>query len=256
MRRILLFLAVASLAAGATWLYAVEDHTPYRDMAIPDCNECHRDAGVPPNHEVGWNELHRVVAVKELANCGTCHDQSFCQDCHFGGGTDRSLHVSTTKSTGPDYMPRSHRSDWREIHPIAAADRPASCARCHQSPSFCADCHARFRPEELQFQSHRRGWSDLEATPGGPRHATFPPDSCQTCHPNSVLPSHEWSGAHAREALRNLPSCQACHPEGDVCLRCHSATTGLRVNPHPDNWDDIKGKINRAAGQRTCVKCH
>ena len=61
---------------------------------------------------------------------------------------------------------------------------------------------------------------------------------------------------HAQEARRNLPTCQGCHADGQICLTCHSARTGLRVNPHPDNWGDIKDRINKAAGQRTCVKCH
>ncbi|HEY3488744.1 MAG TPA: hypothetical protein VGK27_01335, partial [Candidatus Deferrimicrobiaceae bacterium] len=59
-----------------------------------------------------------------------------------------------------------------------------------------------------------------------------------------------------REARRDLASCQACHADGDTCLKCHSSRTGLKINPHPDNWGSIQGKLNRAAGKRTCVKCH
>ena len=50
--------------------------------------------------------------------------------------------------------------------------------------------------------------------------------------------------------------CQACHPEGDVCLTCHSARTGLRFNPHPKDWDDMKDRIRDASDGRTCRKCH
>lgn len=252
MKRALLLLSVASLVVSAAALQAAEDHTSYKGMKLSECTECHRDAGVVPSHQGGWNADHRLSAVKAAANCAVCHDQAFCQDCHFGGGIDPRLHAS---NRGADYKPRSHRTDFREIHPIMAFDSPNSCSRCHQ-PSFCSECHSRFRPEELQFLSHRKGWSDRPAVAGGPRHSTFPPDSCRTCHPGSVLPAHEWSGSHAREARRNLPTCQACHPDGETCLKCHSAKTGLRVNPHPDNWGSIQGKLNRAAGQRTCVKCH
>jgi len=252
MKRALLFCTGAAVVLGAALLFAAEDHTAYRTMKMAECAECHRDAGVVPNHGGGWNVDHRLAAVKSQANCTACHDQAFCQDCHFGGGIDPRLHVA---NRGADYKPRSHRTDFREVHPIAAFDNPASCSRCHPA-SFCSECHARFRPEDLQFSSHRRGWSDRPASPGGPKHSSFPPDSCQTCHPGSVLPSHEWSGSHAREARRNLAACQACHPDGDPCLKCHSARSGLRVNPHPDNWGSIKDRLNRAAGQRTCVKCH
>ncbi len=253
MKKTLLLLTVASLAAGATLLYAAEDHRPYRDMKISECTECHRDADVSPNHRVGWNADHRLVAVKADAPCAMCHEQSWCQDCHFGGGIDAGLHVANDR--GPNYKPKSHRTSFIEIHPISAFDNPNTCQRCHQA-SFCSECHARFQPQDLMFQSHRKGWSDRSAVSGGAKHSTFAADSCQTCHPNSVLPSHQWSGTHAREARRNLPTCQACHADGEPCLKCHSARSGLKVNPHPDNWGSIKENLNRAAGKRTCVKCH
>ncbi|MBI5904990.1 MAG: cytochrome C [Deltaproteobacteria bacterium] len=249
---IFLFLVV-SLVCSATLLYAREDHRAYSNAKIRECTECHRDANVSPNHQGAWNAQHGVIAVKPDAPCADCHDRSYCTDCHFGGGIDAGLHVSQDR--GPNYKPKSHRSSFLEVHPIAAFDSPNSCQRCHPA-SFCSECHARFQPQDLMFQSHRKGWSDRPAVGGGPAHSTFPPDSCLTCHPNSVLPSHVWSGSHAREARRNLPTCQSCHSDGETCLKCHSAKSGLRVNPHPDNWGSIQGKLNKAAGQRTCVKCH
>ena len=83
-------------------------------------------------------------------------------------------------------------------------------------------------------------------------------------------------GALGREAFRAVPvavasmrlsvtgvlkssvslkaSCQACHPEGDVCLTCHSAKSGLRVNPHPKGFkaDRIRSRSNN----RSCRVCH
>jgi hypothetical protein len=253
MKKHFLMTLVASLALGTTLLFAAEDHSAYRTMKIAECTECHKEANVAANHVVGWNVEHKFKASKADANCAVCHEQSFCLDCHQGGGIDRDLHTSQGRDT--NYKPKSHRTDWREIHPIMAADSPRSCEKCHAT-KFCESCHAKFRPEELQFQSHRRGWSDLRTTPAGPRHATFTEAQCQTCHPNSVLPAHTWSREHAREARRDLASCQACHADGDTCLKCHSSRTGLKINPHPDNWGSIQGKLNKAAGQRTCVKCH
>ncbi|MGE5188578.1 MAG: cytochrome C [Gemmatimonadota bacterium] len=260
MKRLLLIVIVGSLGAAAVALlagteplYAREDHRAYNGMKPAECNECHVGSNVSPNHQAAWNVQHRLIAVKPDAPCADCHDQAYCEDCHYGGGIAADLHKSNDR--GPNYKPKSHRSSFLEIHPISAFDNPTSCERCHDA-SFCKDCHARFRPEDLMFQSHRKGWSNLTTFPGGPMHSTFSPSSCQTCHPGSVLPAHEWAGAHAQEARRNLPTCQACHADGDICLKCHSAKTGLRVNPHPDNWNDIKGNLNKAAGQRTCVKCH
>jgi hypothetical protein len=252
-KKILFLFLVASLACGATLLYAKEDHKAYRDLKIPECTECHRGADVTPNHQAAWNEQHRLAAVKADAPCADCHDQSYCTDCHFGGGIDAGLHVANDR--GPNYKPRTHRSSFKEVHPIAAFDNPNSCQRCHPT-SFCSECHARFQPQDLMFQSHRRQFRDIQTSPVGPNHSTFAPDGCAACHPGGALPKHVWSAGHAREARRNLPTCQTCHSDGDVCLKCHSAKTGIRVNPHPDNWGSIKGKLERASGQRTCVKCH
>jgi hypothetical protein len=252
MRKLAITLVSAALLAAAAYA-AAEDHRPYRTTPLADCNECHREANVTVTHEGGWNRGHGLLAAKEGNNCDACHEQGFCTDCHYGGGADAKPDASNSR--GPDYKPKSHRSDFREIHPIAAMDAPRSCEKCHDA-RYCRDCHAKFQPEELQFSSHRRGWSDLRATAAGPRHGTFSESMCQTCHPGSVLPKHEWTKSHAREARRNLASCQSCHYDGDVCLKCHSAKAGLMVNPHPDNWGSIKGNLDRAAGKRTCVKCH
>ncbi|MGA1844554.1 MAG: cytochrome C, partial [bacterium] len=81
-------------------------------------------------------------------------------------------------------------------------------------------------------------------------------DQCQTCHPNSVLPAHRWSSEHAKEARRDLHLCRNCHEDADVCIKCHSARTGLRINPHPRDWHTIKGNLRRAADGRTCRMCH
>ena len=253
MKKNLFLFLVASLACGATFLYAGEDHKAYKDLKIAECTECHRGADVTPNHQAAWNEQHRLAAVKADAPCADCHDRSYCADCHFGGGIDAGLHVANDR--GPNYKPRTHRTAFKEVHPIAAFDNPNSCRRCHPA-SFCSECHARFQPQDLMFQSHRRQFRDIQTSPVGPNHSSFPPDGCAACHPGGALPKHVWSSGHAREARRNLATCQSCHSDGETCLKCHSAKTGIRVNPHPDNWRSIKGKLERASGQRTCVKCH
>ena len=79
---------------------------------------------------------------------------------------------------------------------------------------------------------------------------------CPTCHPNSLVPVHQWSSAHAKEARKNLTSCQSCHADGNVCMKCHSAVSGLKVNPHPRSWSSIKGRLSRASDNKSCLKCH
>jgi len=236
---------------SAAW--ALTSHKDYATMETKDCNTCHQSSEVTQNHGPFWVKEHRLYKEQLPNNCADCHQQSFCLDCHTGGGIDRDLHVS---NSGVDYTPKSHRTDFREIHPIKSADNPQSCYRCHDSKRFCNECHTKFNPNDLRIESHRKGWSDLRAGQGGPKHATFTTTQCQQCHPDSVLPKHEWTASHAREARKNLMSCETCHSDGDVCIKCHSAKSGLRISPHPRNWGRVSGKLSRASNDRTCIKCH
>ena len=240
------------LTASAAW--SLTAHQDYATMQIKECNACHEGSGATLNHGAMWQKEHRLYAEKFPNNCKDCHQQSFCLDCHQGGGIDRDLHVSTF---GVDYMPKSHRTDWKEIHPIRAFDDPNRyCYRCHDAKAFCQACHDKFNPNDLRLASHRRGFSDIEVKQGGPNHSVFNVAQCPTCHPNSLVPVHQWSAEHAKEARKNLTSCRSCHSDGNVCMKCHSAVSGLRVNPHPRSWSSIKGRLSSASNNKTCLKCH
>ena len=222
---------------------------PSRDVCL-ECHDCDFTNTVTfpglKTHGPVWALEHRFDAKAKAIDCASCHEQEFCLECHKSGFADEQGSFSNA-------MINVHRSDFHVTHPIAARTNPQLCESCHEN-GFCVDCHNRFAPEDLAIQSHRRGWSDLSVS--GAPHSSFAPDSCGSCHPDSVLPAHEWSSNHAREARKDLVTCQACHPDGDVCLKCHSAKSGLRVNPHPDDWDDMKGRLKRATNGKTCRKCH
>lgn len=200
-----------------------ENHKDYQGTEIKECNACHKGEGVSPNHDTDWVRNHRLVADKSVNNCGQCHKQSDCLDCHQGGGIGADF-----RSTGSrhDYMPKSHRTDFINIHPIQAASNPQQCYRCHEQKQ-CLECHNKYPMGDLRIKSH---------TALGPNGQQYSPASAQE---------------HAAEARRNLQSCASCHPDGDACIRCHK--TGA-VNPHPrnfksGNWKDrTKGKV--------CLKCH
>jgi hypothetical protein len=228
-----------------------ESHTEYAQMDIKDCTSCHEGQGIAPTHRADWLREHRIYASKGGKNCADCHNQQFCLDCHTGGGIDADLKVS---NLGGDYVPRSHRTDWREIHPIKSRDNPQTCFRCHDN-RFCSACHAKFRGEDLMVRSHRRAWRDGDF-PNGIAHAGFTPESCPSCHPSGLLNQRTWSADHAREARRNLQACQTCHSDGEICMTCHSARRGLLVNPHPRNWGSVKDNYRSKSGGKSCVRCH
>lgn len=214
------------------------------------CLECHDDAflkdvTIPQSatHGLTWSLTHRQEARTQ--NCAACHEQDFCLECHKAGRADEMGALGNN-------MINVHTAEFNVTHPLAARTDQRLCLNCHEN-SYCADCHNKFAPEDLAIASHRRGFTD--GTLGG-AHATMNEGQCQTCHPGSVLPTHEWSSSHAREARKNLATCQACHPEGNVCLKCHSARSGLMANPHPDDWNSVKNRLDRASDGRSCRKCH
>ncbi len=199
-----------------------QSHKDYAEMKIIECNECHKVEGVAPNHGMDWLREHRTMASRTGQNCIQCHKQSFCLDCHSGGGIDASLEKD---AAGLNYMPKSHRSDFTSIHPIKAQDNPQSCKRCHDQ-KYCNDCHSRFPKGNMRIKSHMslgisQGYSPASAS------------------------------EHATEARRNLQSCATCHPEGDVCVRCHSSG---KVRPHPKSWKS--GNLKDRTDGKVCRKCH
>ena len=223
-KKILLIIILLLVLAPVAW--SLTGHADYgTTMEIKFCTECHVLNNVEPNHGSFWMRDHRLYKEKLPSNCNDCHQHSFCLDCHTGGGIDRDLHVS---NFGVDYMPRSHRTDFREIHPIKALDDPRSCVRCHDAVKFCAECHDRFPKGTLNIKSHQM------LGPNGQKYGFA-------------------LGEHSREARKNLQSCQSCHPDGDVCIQCHSSG---KTSPHPSGWNKVRGRLKRASDERTCLKCH
>jgi hypothetical protein len=230
-----------------------EEGAPTITPAKKVCLQCHDkdfvDQAVIPStrtHGPVWPLNHREEAKEKAIDCASCHQQQFCLECHIEGFADEMGQFGNK-------MINVHMSDYFVTHPVPARTDPQLCSTCHEN-AFCVDCHEQFRRDQLAGVSHRRAWSDLQTAAG--IHGNLPASSCQSCHPNSILPTHDWEIGHAREARKDLVTCQACHPDGDVCLKCHSARTGLMVNPHPKDWEDIKDRLNGASNGRTCRKCH
>ena len=232
-------------------------HEPGAASIVPDlkaCLQCHEQPFIDEvklpglaTHGPTWALNHRAAAKSKTIDCASCHTQESCLECHTAGRADEQGALGSS-------LANVHRSDFHITHPIAARTDPQLCSSCHEV-RFCSSCHDSFNRTDLAILSHRRGWSDLETLPGT-IHETYDTSECQTCHVDSVLPSHVWSSAHAREARKNLVTCQACHPQGDICLKCHSARSGLMINPHPKDWLDFSSRLEGASGGKTCRRCH
>jgi hypothetical protein len=231
-------------------------HKPGASSIVPDkkvCLQCHAE-GFPEKvsfvatrtHGPAWPLNHRNEAKANVPDCSSCHQQQFCLRCHQVGPANELGSFGSA-------MVNVHYGDFMITHPIMARTNPQLCSSCHEA-KFCSDCHSDFRRDQLAGVSHRRTWSTRKI--GVVNHEQISTKDCQKCHVNSVLPTHEWAPGHAREARKNLATCQVCHPQGQVCLTCHSARSGLGINPHPADWGDRKDRLRDASGGETCRKCH
>lgn len=248
------------------------------DYASGDCAACHSssDKTITPNldkcvdchekdflaqvtypaiktHGVTWSLVHGQSAKSDQKACLNCHNEGNgpigCSECHGSLGPSEAQNLT-------NQLFNVHRSEFKITHPLSARQNAKICASCH-STNFCNECHESFKPDQLASPSHRKGWSSL-LTGRGP-HSNETSAKCVDCHgPDGVLPDvHKWTDSHAREARRNLSTCQACHPEGDVCLNCHSAKTGLGLSPHPKGWNNgASSRLDKATNGKTCRKCH
>jgi hypothetical protein len=285
MTRKVIFSLVLLLAAGVALAWAATrfDHRAHLEEYIPgtSCDTCHlvgaeaivpdkkvcldchdeamaKEAKLPGTRTHGpvWALNHRSEAKGNAIDCAACHEQDYCLECHKSGFADE-------QGAFGNNMINVHRSDFHITHPIAARTDPQLCSSCHE-PSFCRDCHDefRFRTGRASGPSHRRAF-DLNPATDDPAvfnqiHQGVVATDCDVCHVNSTPPDlHTWSVGHGREARKSLATCQTCHPEGDICINCHSARAGAgQFNPHGSDWNDRKGRLERASNGKTCRKCH
>ena len=212
-----MLLAVVSLAAGATALFALEDHRPYKDMKVPECTECHRTPASSPTtgqagtRTTGWPPscrrqlrlLPRPVVLPGLPLRRW--------DRRRSPRVDRPW---VTKEPPKSFRNPSLRSTVRTRARGATSPPSARTATRGSGPGPAV-------PVAPQGWSDGRPWRVGQAL-------DLPPDSCQTCHPNSCCPRISGPGPRPGSEAE-LPTCQACHADGDICLKCHSAKSGLRV---------------------------
>lgn len=199
---------------GATAAQAAENHKPYASAKREECVECHRGNGVSANHDATWEHDHKATAQKQNANCGDCHQQSFCVDCHKGGsGMDAAM--DRGRSRRGEVMPFGHEPGFVATHQLQARD-PRACYRCHDSGEFCNDCHQRAFGRVQGGNTSQSALGAVRVTPHAPTY-TAP-----------GVPDPSWVSEHRSKARRELKTCQACHPSKQDCSNyaCHPGLGG------------------------------
>ncbi|HEX9078446.1 MAG TPA: hypothetical protein VF795_02585 [Desulfuromonadaceae bacterium] len=142
-KRIMIILAipliVSILYACANTTSVVKMH-PEKVTGMPDCTECHNDIWATFNHQsTSFFAKHRFYAQQQPLACATCHEESFCVDCH---AHKEEIKPSDKYADSPERnLP--HRGDYLSQHMIDGRVNPAPCARCHgrQNNEGCKACH-------------------------------------------------------------------------------------------------------------------
>ena len=232
-------------------------YTCHNDISVASnaCESCHVSTAnlLPDDHKTAaFMDNHKFIATNDDENCVMCHDNSFCETCH----------VSTTMidatNTGSDFytpysphsyvdnakqqqLTRVHSIDYLYSHGIDAKGKTSECQTCHETETFCADCHnttgGDYASEGFVPYSHTlQGFVTIGVGTGGGEHATLARrdiESCASCH--------DTYGAD--------PNCILCHADSDGIkgTNARTHTSGFMLDDNGD-WHEDMGSV--------CFNCH
>jgi hypothetical protein len=234
---------------------AKSDSTKSKLIASNACESCHISTAdlKPQSHKSSsFIKSHKFAAREFNANCVMCHDNASCQECH--SSTNMITGQNTAKDFYRPYSPsnsgtgikqqqitRVHNLNYVYTHGIDAKGKTTECQSCHETESFCVNCH----------QGKEGDYSMGGVAPYSHLRQDF-----------MILGVGTGGGYHGTLARRDIESCASCHDVqgGDpVCISCHTDPDGIKgTNPktHPSNymrnehgdWHSSQGSI--------CFNCH
>ena len=247
--------------------YAFESPTAIPDMSI--CSTCHNsraiaqsacetchistDNLIPQDHqEVGFVKSHKFKATAMDAKCEMCHDDNFCETCH--ASTTMITESNSARDFYTPYSPhrlidnakqqqitRVHDLNYQYTHGIDAKDKSTECQTCHQTETFCAQCHQSkggdFAMEGIMPASHKKmDFVTIGVGTGG--------------------------GLHAQLARRDMESCTSCHDvqgADPTCILCHVDPDGIKgTNPktHTNSFMRSEDGDWHSDANSVCYQCH
>ncbi len=212
---------------------------------LPARGATHGDTILVKAHPLGFAMQHKSVAASGRVDCLGCHEQRQCATCHEGSGSKvhpagfATQHKSTAASGRLDCLgcheqrqcttchegsgsKRYHALDFVARHAAVAYGQDQNCTSCHRTETFCRSCHEK---TNITVSGARTG----------------------AVHTGQPL----WLLQHGQAARQGMTGCTTCHQQRD-CLRCH-ASTGLKVNPHGQNFDASRMS---ARNKIMCLTCH
>lgn len=220
-------------------------------IASNACEQCHISTVdlIPDNHKVvGFFKNHKFA---DESQCQMCHEtETFCADCHVATTGIEETNLSNdfyTPYSPHNYVDgvkqqtitRVHDLNFRFTHGIEAKGKTNNCQTCHQTETFCAECHAS---------------EDGDFAMGG----IMPLSHTKSNFVTGLTPGSD----HAILAKRDIESCASCHDVQGAdanCILCHSDPDGIKgTNPktHAIGFmNDSNGNWHSDAGS-VCYDCH
>lgn len=220
------------------------------------CEACHKSTAnlVPQSHAVGnFIKSHKFAAESKDANCMMCHDNNSCDECHNAstaivGDNDGNKFLMPyaasqfTDGKKQQRLTRVHELGYRFTHGVEASAKEKECSSCHQTETFCAECH----------NGEKHDYALGGMLPKSHKKANF-----------TTLGIGTGGGEHAILAKRDIEKCASCHDAqgaDPVCVTCHMDTDGIKgTNPktHAKSFmkDNDDGDWHHDRGSM-CYTCH
>jgi hypothetical protein len=224
-------------------------------VASNACETCHISTAdlKPQSHKSSsFISSHKFAAGKFNANCIMCHDNASCQECH--ASTTMITQQNTPNDFYQPYSPnnsgtatklqqitRVHSLDYVYTHGIDAKGKTSECQSCHETESFCVNCH----------QGKQGDYSIGGIAPYSHLQSNF-----------MIIGVGSGGGQHATLAKRDIESCASCHDTqgGDpVCISCHKDPDGIQgTDPktHPANYMRSVHGDWHSTQSSVCFNCH
>lgn len=217
-----------------------------------ECLECHSATTTfrPDTHIPTWSREHRIQVRMGLADCAHCHTNNYCQECHES--TDLISTKIIPENYYANYSPHLsgqetqviksvHGLNYRFVHQLDAAGQEKDCQTCHETSSYCAQCHNSGTNAGL-----RPAWH------GGPDWGAI------------ALGVGTGGGRHAELARRDIERCAACHEvqgADPACLQCHTDFDGIKNTNPKTHGSGFKNRFEEGADFHhddgaLCFTCH
>lgn len=226
-----------------------------QSVATNNCVVCHKGTAdlIPADHKlVNFFGEHKFTALNDKS-CAMCHDNTFCEACHVSttaiDGTNTATDFYTPysphqyKSDAKQMqIARVHSFDFRYSHGIEAKGKISDCQTCHQTETFCAECHSSnggdYAAEGFLPTSHLvSDFFTVGVGSGGGQHAILARRDIENC-----AACHDTQGAD--------PSCILCHMDNDGVRGTNPRTheSGFMSSNEHGDWHDDMGSV--------CYNCH